>query len=750
LKLALSLLFSLALACAQQPAGIRGVVLDAQSGESLARVRVLLLATAYQAITDGEGRFELSGVPPGGYILQVSTVGYRLAKKEFHLAEGQPQEFEIILSPDSFRQTDSVEVRAGPFESLRATSLSEHTLVGSELKNLASVLADDPLRAVQALPGVTSDDDFNSRFSVRGADYSRIGLYLDDVLLHSPFHTIQAEEASGTLTIFNGDMVEDMALYSGTPPARYADRSAGALDVHMREGSRRRASFRATGSASNAGMMAEGPLGNKGRGSWMAGIRKSYLQYIVKRTSSDPTLVGGFWDAQGRLSYDLFPRHNLSLSVFEGQSGLDRTDSRDKLGINSVMTSGYNFTLANLGWRYTPSERFFVTSRAALAREKSGNLNRDSLALAGGHYVEGVWNTNATWVWAGQNTLEFGWSLRRRRDNGFSNQYQFNPFAVRRLDEYGGNGILMGGYFQQAFALLGGRLHVSAGGRWDRDSTSSSAALSPQASVTFQPRPSTRLQLGWGEYAQFPELSSLLSRIGGRYLRPERAIHYLAAIEQRLGDRSRLRLELYQRQDRDLFSRPFADPRLIGGRIYNPPVDPPIFNSMRGYARGAEIYFQRRTANRFTGWVSYALSYARVRDGLARVSFPADQDQRHTVNIYGSYRVRPTVNLSTRWVYGSGFPVPGYFSKTGPQYYLAEARNAVRLDPYHRTDMRINKAFVFDRWKLTLYGEAINLTNRANYRYDTFDGYNAKSGAAWPGFNKMLPILPSAGIVWEF
>ncbi|MGC9971145.1 MAG: TonB-dependent receptor [Bryobacteraceae bacterium] len=743
-------MFSLAAAFAQQPAGIRGMVRDAQSGEPLARVRVLLLATPYQAITDAEGRFDLSGVPPGGYILQVSTVGYRLAKKEFRLAEGQAQEFEVILSPDSFRQTDSVEVRTDPFESLRTASPSEYTLAGSELKNLASVLADDPLRAVQTLPGVTSDDDFNARFSMRGADYSRIGLYLDDVLLHSPFHTVQAEDASGTLTIFNGDMVEDMALYSGAPPARYADRTAGALDVRMREGSRRLASYRATAGASNAGMMAEGPLGEQGRGSWMAGIRKSYLEYIVKRTSSDPTLAGGFWDAQGRLSYDLFPKLNLSLSVFEGRSGLDRSETRDQLGINSIMIGGYHFTLANLGWRYTPGARFFVTSRAAFAREKSDSLNRDNLALAGGHYAEGVWNTNATWVWAEQNTLDFGWSLRRRRDNGFSNQYQFNPFAVRLLDGYGGNGILMGGYFQQALALLGGRLRVSAGGRWDRDSTSASTALSPQASVAFQPRPSTRLQLGWGQYAQFPELSSLLSRIGGRHLIPERAIHYLAALEQRLGDRSRLRLELYQRQDRDLFFRPFADPRLIDGCIYNPPVDPLIYNSMRGYARGAEIYFQRRTANRFTGWVSYALSYARVRDGLARISFPADEDQRHTVNIYGSYRIRPTVNLSTRWVYGSGFPVPGFFRKVGAQYYLAEERNAVRLDPYHRTDVRINKAFVFNRWKLTLYSEVINLANRANYRYDSFDGYNAKSGAAWPGFSKMFPILPSAGVALEF
>jgi len=495
--------------------------------------------------------------------------------------------------------------------------------------------------------------------------------------------------------------------------------------------------------------MAEGPLGAARRGSWIASVRKSYLQYIVKRTSTDPTLAGGFWDAQGRASYDLAPRHTLTLSFFDGHSGLDRTDARARLGANSDMTDGFHFTLVNLGWRYTASERFFVTTRAAWSRERAHSENRDGLSLLAGHYGEWTSNTNAAWAWSPRHALEFGANLRRLRDDGYSNQYQFNPFAVRRLDEYRGHTLRAGGYAQQSFALAAGRIRIVAGARWDRDSASDRAAASPQASVTFLPRPSTRIQLGWGQYVQFPELRTLFSRIGAPRLLPERAIHYVAAFEQRIGDRSRVRVEAYQRQDRDLLFRPFADPRLVAGQVWNPPLDSPYCNSQRGYARGAEIWFQRRTANRFTGWVSYALSYARVRDGAARASFPADDDQRHTVNIYGSYRVRPSVNLSSRWVYGSGYPVPGFFRLVGPLYYLAEARNAVRLAPYRRTDLRINKAFVFGRWKLTLYGEVVNLFNRANTRFDVFNGYNSRTGQAYPAFNKMFPILPSAGAMVE-
>src|SRR6202043_3823001 len=118
------------------------------------------------------------------------------------------------------------------------TSASGFTLDGNERKNVASVLADDPLRAVQSLPGVTSNNDFSSQFSIRGAPFSRVGLYLDGVLLHSPFHTTDGQADNGSLTIFNGDLTDEMTLYQGAWPVRYSDRTAGILAVDTRPGRR--------------------------------------------------------------------------------------------------------------------------------------------------------------------------------------------------------------------------------------------------------------------------------------------------------------------------------------------------------------------------------------------------------------------------------------------------------------------------------------------------------------------------------
>jgi outer membrane cobalamin receptor len=323
--------------------------------------------------------------------------------------------------------------------------------------------------------------------------------------------------------------------------------------------------------------------------------------------------------------------------------------------------------------------------------------------------------------------------------------------SVRPLDLFRGTGRRSGAYVQQSFTLASGSIHMAAGMRWDSHSVSSAGVASPYASVSFQPFPATRIQLDWGQYAQFPELSQYFSIFGRPSLLPERATHFEAAIEQRLDQRTRVRLEFYNRQDRDLLARPEFDPRILtNGRIFNPPVNAPILNSQRGYARGGQVFVQRRTANGFTGWISYAYGATRIYDGVLRLWFPSEFDQRHTFNVFGSYRLRPTVNLSARWTYGSGFPIPGFYRLAQGTYFLSQDRDRARVPNYLRADARINKAFVYDKWKLTLFAEVVNLTNRTNRMFDSAGGYNTRTGQASLTFVKLFPILPSAGILLEF
>ena len=283
-------------------ATLRGTVVDARGGEALARVRVQLIGAGFEALTNNAGQFEVLNVAAGTYSLNVETVGYRLVRRELIIGE-EDVVADVILSPDTFRRTDAVEVRAGAFEAIAVESPTEQTLLSSEVKNLGTVMLDDPVRALHNLPGVSANNDFYAQFSVRGAPYQRIGFYLDDILLHAPFHTMQNVNDAGSVSILNTDMIDSMSLLPNAFPSRYADRSGAVVDVRTRDGNRNQYSWRGSITIASVAGLAEGPLGK--RGSWMASARKSFFQHLVSKFTDDPALAIGFLDYQGKLTYDL-------------------------------------------------------------------------------------------------------------------------------------------------------------------------------------------------------------------------------------------------------------------------------------------------------------------------------------------------------------------------------------------------------------------------------------------------------------
>jgi hypothetical protein len=773
LRCGVTLVFGAVMAVAQVDTGeVRGRVVSSRNNEPLGLVQVQLQLpgtstnatsnTMFRAVTGQDGTFSIAGVPPGNYVLQTATVDYYLVRQEFTLAAGESKNFDVVLTSSTDQRKDTVVVSAGAFGVTPEVAASAITLQGEERKNLASVLADDPLRAVQSLPGVTSNNDFDSEFSLRGAPFSRIGLYLDGVLLHAPFHTTDGQADNGSLTIFNGDTTDDMTLYEGAWPVRYSDRTAGILAVDTREGNRQEIQGRLTASASNAGGLFEGPLGKKQRGSWIVSFRKSYLQYILNQIDfgDQAPMSFGFTDGQARLTYDLTPKHTISLSDVEGASGVDRTPFRSELGVNSVLTSGFRFSLLNLGSRYAPNSRVLITNHLAWSRERGDVENRDNALLDNQAYGEWTWHGDVSVSWLsdkpgqkqGRDTLDFGGLFRQLRQDGSTTQFIYTPVLIPSPDAFRGSGHRFGGYVQQSYGLFSDRIHLTAGVRRDEFSQSPVEVTSPYASVSFTPLTGTHVQFDWGQYAQFPELNQIFSAFTHVPLLPERATHYEAVVEQTLDERTRVRVEFYDRQDRDLLARPFLDPRvlLFGGTIFNAVPNAPWRNSERGYSRGAQIFLQRRTANGFTGWISYAYGHAVIRDGDLGVRFPSDYDQRHTFNAYVSRRLRPTVNVSARFTYGSGMPLPGFYRLDGTAYFLATNRNGLRAPNYQRTDLRLNKAYVHKKTKATLFAEVINLTNHHNSDFDSAGPYDSTTGRTSPNFFSMFPILPSAGMLFEF
>lgn len=92
------------------------------------------------------------------------------------------------------------------------------TLNKDELQTLSSILVGDPLRVAQSLPGAVAHDDARSEFSVRGAGFDRIGLYLDGILAENLFTGLGGGYPDGSLSVINADTVDAVSLMSGAFP----------------------------------------------------------------------------------------------------------------------------------------------------------------------------------------------------------------------------------------------------------------------------------------------------------------------------------------------------------------------------------------------------------------------------------------------------------------------------------------------------------------------------------------------------
>ncbi len=84
---------------AQEPAGIRGKVLDAATNQPLVGANVYLEGLARGSATNASGLFEIANLPAGEYTIVASFLGYGKHRKEVKIVEGEQLEINFALKP---------------------------------------------------------------------------------------------------------------------------------------------------------------------------------------------------------------------------------------------------------------------------------------------------------------------------------------------------------------------------------------------------------------------------------------------------------------------------------------------------------------------------------------------------------------------------------------------------------------------------------------------------------------------------
>jgi len=724
-----------------QASVLRGLISATESSTPIKDARVTLTDLDRSVKTTAEGRFEFRDLVPGRYTVTVSMIGYIFVRRRVDVPFNAVVDITILLSEGTGTYLETVTV-SGDTRPPPAVGVSSQGELGSAgFQDLRGVAADDPMRAMQALPGVATGDDFQAQFSVRGSAFRHVGIVTDGLATQLLMHQVRGAGDTGSVAMLNSDIVARGTLLSGPHPLRHGDWIGATLEFDLREGSRDRAAVRAAVSGTAASFVVESPLGIAKRGSWLLSIRKSYIDWLVRKIEPSVENTLGFSDLQSKWVYDLTSRQQLQVLLLAGTARFQQLTTTTANGLFEARSrSG----ALSVGWRYTRPSLVLTQSVSALATtfRDRGRRGQD---LSRGDSRSLLWRGDVIKPLGSLWTFEGG--ARTESERVSQGYHRFATVGNRTVatDEQGmlASNTLASGWGQIARRTTSSGL--VAGVRASNASAGSWTAVSPWLLGERTVRGVT-FRAGVSGASQFPELVFVEMNPPGT-IAPERARSVDAGVEQRLGKTMRWGVVGFARNESQILRR-IGEDRLVDGVHVPSSTFPAFASSLDGTSRGVDLLVERRAPNGPSGWVGYTFSRTRYHDTQTGERFDGDHDQRHTLNAFVRQRVSYRFTVSAKLRVGSNFPLVGYFAGNARGLTLSDVRNQVRLPTYLRLDLQANRTFTFKTKRLTLFIEVMNVTNRRNLAQA--DGTISSNLTASRFADQVIPRLPSVGMLIEF
>lgn len=160
---------------------------------------------------------------------------------------------------------------------------------------------------LKTLPGVVSNNELSSQYSVRGGNYDENLVYVNDVEIYRPL-LIRSGQQEG-MSFINSDLVSSVLFSTGGFEARYGDKISSVLDIRYRKPQQWQAS--ATLSLLGAFAHFEGVSQNR-RFRHITGLRYKTTRYLLSSLDTRAMYDPRFTDVQTYLTYDFNEKFEMS------------------------------------------------------------------------------------------------------------------------------------------------------------------------------------------------------------------------------------------------------------------------------------------------------------------------------------------------------------------------------------------------------------------------------------------------------
>jgi hypothetical protein len=711
-----------------QQARIKGIVTDSINNP-IETASISLSGTTTGTYTDKSGSYLLY-IPSGNNELTIvfSHVGYKTQRK--NIRSDQQEIIVNITLSEEITGISEVTVSSGrnAFSStLMRIPVKDIRLLPSASGSFEAIL--------KTMPGVSSNNELTSQYSVRGGNFDENLVYVNDVEIFRPF-LIRSGQQEG-LSFINSDLIASVKFSSGGFSAMYGDRMSSVLDITYRKPVSQKGSV-------NPGLLTssvhyEGVSKNQ-RLSYLIGMRYKSSRLMLKTLDSKGNYRPVFADIQSLINFKTGNRSNLSfLTTFssntynfipqsrESSFGNEATAYRlyvlfeggekDKYNTwNNVLTwelnekDNFNQKIIISAFNSSEKESFDIRgwySLNSLDKEYGSENISDSLMNIGiGSWLSHARNRLSVNIFSaaykGEKKWDKGslnWGLKIRNDNfndkikewtmvdsaGYSIPSNSVSLLMTSLikSENSLNNWLYDTYIQGSKHFLAGyhKVSLNAGVRALYDSFTKEFLISPRGSAAIEAGKNMSLYLSGGVYCQPPVYREMRYPDGSlnRQIKSQKSIHTVLGMNyyfKAWGRPFSLTTEIYNKVLSDIIPYKLDNVRILYSGE----------NSAKGYSRGIDFHLTGEFVPGAESWISLSLMDSKLEIPSRNIGqFPSPSDQTFNMNIFFQDYLPgyPTWRAHINIAFVTGIPVISPYNDRYNEFH--------RLPSYRRADLGITK-----------------------------------------------------------
>ncbi len=605
----------------------------------------------------------------------------------------------------------------------------------------------DPMRYLQMLPGVSTNNDYNSGLHIQGCATAHNALELGGAPIFNASHLL------GLFSVFTPSHFRSMTLVKNRHNARFPNRLGGSLSFTPTDSIAKRTHLTTDISFIKSEGTLTLPTGK--RSTLYLTARSSYLNLFYNGLLSTDELDLNYGLRDFNLTQVFRPNEQNTVCI-NAYWGCDKLKFLEKnFEADSKLTWGN--AAASVQWTHFTSQWKFLHTAYVSRYENDLALGVNALTLhAGAEILQAGYKeyTETSWgkVYAG-----LGWEYAYQN---------IHPLQARTAGSFINRQIQHPRNEVHEFALPA-EVHIPLHKRIMLDAALRSTffthqdyqrvALSPRLTLHFVPHPRHKLFLHYGFYTQFLHQVELSN--GGFPVNywttsttdfPAEEAHSTVLGYHFSSPKGGYEVSIETYFKRLNHQREFYGSILDIATTSSTPEQ--MLLDGYGHNYGLDILVKRNQGP-LTGWIAYTLSRSDRRfPALGRKWVPSAFDRRHDLTLVANYRLNRKWDFGVNFVYATGTP----YTKAKNIYVINQnfvneygSHNGARLNDNHRLDISLTYHFApRNRLKQSINVSVYNLYASENQLF-RYMGY--EDGLYYfQTVNSLYRLLPSVGYSLRF